>query len=155
MRLYRSTSIVMMGALGLLAPACDDEPEDPTGAAWVPPASGDSGNDAGSSGDDDDGGSGWSAGAGSGSDTWDESDGSTGGRDSSNDTAEGGTSGDDSSTSGEPGGESPYAGGWDVGACDSASGPGDTIVGTDQHGENVYLRDFCHKAVLFVLGNFP
>lgn len=167
---YQPTTIVMCLALGVLAPGCDESPEDPIGAAWIPDD--DENEDdgvSGTSGASDDGASSWGDG-GDASDGGETSAGGSAGDDSGGDDSAGDDSagddsagddsaGDDSAgetSGGDPGagGDSPYAGGWDVGACDDASGPGDTIVGTDQHGENVYLRDFCHKAVLFVLGNF-
>lgn len=57
---------------------------------------------------------------------------------------------------------SPYIGGWDVGGCQDAINASGTGVGqvvpdfvlTDQHGDQVRLYDFCHKAVFLVAGAF-
>ena len=57
---------------------------------------------------------------------------------------------------------SPYIGGWDVGNCQDSinatgTGVGDVVpdfVLTDQHGDQVRLYDFCHKAVFLVAGAF-
>ena len=155
---YRTTSLFVCVALGLFAPACDEETEDP-GVPWVP-GNADPTDAAGGSSGESDSASSW--GDSNESDTWDsaESGDDSAGNDSVGDDSAGGSSaGDDSAgeSSGggdSAGGDSPYAGGWDVGACDDVSGPGDTLVGTDQNGDSVYLKDFCHKAVLLVLGNF-
>lgn len=72
----------------------------------------------------------------------------------------GGDPTDDSGDSGDSGstGTSPYTGGWDVGDCQASipagSGYAGDIAGTDQFGESVQLHDFCHKAVLVVVGTF-
>jgi hypothetical protein len=172
------STVLLAAALGLCLPGCDDQPEDPIGVPWAPAGSAGSADTDDSSGWGDatatatDGSDSWGddsgdpsdpSGGASGGDPTDPSAGTSGGSATAGDDSAGDDSaGDDSagdggeSTGGDPGmgGESPYVGGWDVGACDDVSGAGDTIVGLDQHGDNVYLRDFCHKAVLFVIGNF-
>ncbi len=162
---YKTTSLFVCVALGLFVPACDDETEDADGVPWIPGNDGDPSDAAGGSSGESDSASSW--GDSDDSDTWDSAGSETSpdsaGEDTVGDTAGessggydsgGESSGGDNSDSAGAGGDSPYAGGWDVGACDDASGPGDTLVGTDQNGDSVYLRDFCHKAVLLVLGNF-
>jgi len=151
----KTTSLFVCVALGLFVPACDDETEDADGVPWIP-TGGDPTDAAGGSSGESDSASSW--GDSDDSDTWDsagdsgdDTDGDSAGESSGGYDSGGESSGGDS---GAAGGDSPYAGGWDVGACDDASGPGDAIVGTDQNGDSVYLRDFCHKAVLLVLGNF-
>lgn len=163
---YKTTSMFVCVALGLLTPGCDDGPEDQAGVPWIP-GDADPTEAAGGSSSESDSASSWgdsaddsdtADSAGSDSDTADSGEDDSVGDDSEGGSSSGGdsageTSGGDSDSAGA-GGDSPYAGGWDVGACDDASGPGDAIVGTDQNGDSVYLRDFCHKAVLLVLGNF-
>ncbi len=164
---FKTTSLFVCVALGLFAPACDDETEDPNGVPWIP-GNGDPTDAGGGSSGESDSASSW--GESDDSDTWgsaggettDTTDGSgndsdpgeSAGESSGGDDSAGESTGGDNSDSDGAGGDSPYVGGWDVGACDDASGPGDSIVGTDQNGDSVYLRDFCHKAVLLVLGNF-
>lgn len=51
--------------------------------------------------------------------------------------------------------ESPYQGGWDIGACqDEADGSIADFQLTDAFGDTVRLYDFCHKAVLLTAGSF-
>lgn len=58
--------------------------------------------------------------------------------------------------------DSPYEGGWDIGACQNDIGAANNQVGgiledftfTDQFGEQVRLYDFCHKAILIAEGAF-
>jgi hypothetical protein len=85
------------------------------------------------------------------------------------DAAEGTTSGSDptltssaaeSGSTGIPGdsadtGESPYQGGWDIGACqDQMQSEVADFYLTDSYGDQVRLYDFCHKAIMLTAGSF-
>lgn len=67
---------------------------------------------------------------------------------------------DGSSSGGEPEvdpPDSPYAGGWDIGECQqtiSGTSVASDFTASDQFGDDVRLYDFCHKAVLVVVGSF-
>lgn len=132
--------------------------------AWYIPA----GNGGDDSGDDEasDGGNAVSDGASAGAD--DDADAEDDGSVPPEDD-DGAASLDDGGESSESGAgetgapmDSPYEGGWDIGACQNDIGAANNQVGgiledftfTDQFGEQVRLYDFCHKAILIAEGAF-
>lgn len=95
-----------------------------------------------------------------GEDDSSDDDSPTGGNDSGGD--HGDSSGGDESPPGDGPPDSPYTGGWDIGACQDEIVPTGTDVGQvvpdfmlfDQFGDQVRLYDFCHKAVFIPAGAF-
>jgi hypothetical protein len=148
-------------SLAVSLAGCAEPTGRPTGQAWQPEHSEGSSDDGAGIPDDDDG-------------EWPEP---TGGRLPDDDDAPadtfttadtgdpgpGDTDGEPEETTGvpdQPGvpGPSPYAGGWDIGACQDDIVAGGDIAPdftlADQNGDMVRLYDFCHKAVLLIEGAF-
>ena len=154
--MYRPLAI--LGA-ALLTPGCS-QPERGNRAPYMPgaypgaqPGDDDDDDDAEEeSGDDDD-----DAADGVASDDDDDDDAEDDGHEQPMTTGLPDPMGGGSTSDGEPEEpESPYEGGWSVGACADDIVPGgdviDDITLLDQYGDQVRLYDFCHVAVLFVGG---
>lgn len=165
MRVNQSASII--AALALLGWGCAAEPDGSNMGSFAETAWDGESDDDDSDEDEDDSSANESDeddSDGSGEDPMpdDDADPSDGPTTAGNDTdGDPDPTGDDGSSSGgEPEvdpPESPYAGGWDVGDCQNSIS-GTSVAGdftaSDQFGEDVRLYDFCHKAVLVVVGSF-
>lgn len=133
---------------------------------FIPGGNDDDGGEVSSAGDDDDGGNASSGAVSAGDDEDADADDGASSPPADDDGDASADGGGDSSESGagETGApmDSPYEGGWDVGACQDDIGPATNQVGgvledlvfTDQFGEQVRLYDFCHKAILIAEGAF-
>lgn len=152
-------SLTVLAAL-LLTPGCGP-PERTGGTPYNPALSGggqsddddaDADDDDGGADDDDDD----DTGIGDGGDDDDDDTPADDGEDVPSTTGGGDPPDGGGSTGSESEPESPYAGGWSVGACADDIVPGGDVIDDftllDQYGDMVRLYDFCHRAVLFVGG---